>query len=132
MNRGQANRIGKLALGDRQITGMILHKADRPQARQQLAKDVGQARVGFAASDIEHPFPEDRGIDEGLAPEGGSDAGVTLAEVAQGIMGDEPTRQVVRVPMLLSRTSRCRLWRSGMSPAIVKETIWRLPWAVIL
>jgi hypothetical protein len=30
---------------------------------------VGQARVGLAASDIEHPLAEDGRIDQGLAPE---------------------------------------------------------------
>ena len=69
---------------------MVLDKTNGPQAHQQLAQDMGHAVVGLAASDIHHPFPEDGRIDEGLAPEGRGDAGIAVADVAQGLMGDEP------------------------------------------
>src|SRR5215217_3149790 len=38
-----------------------------------------------------------------------------------------PTRHGLMVLTLLSSTLRCRLCRSGMSPGMVKETIWRFP-----
>ena len=37
VNRGKAERVGKLALGDRQVTDMVLGQAHRLQAHQQLA-----------------------------------------------------------------------------------------------
>jgi hypothetical protein len=51
---------------------------------------VSHALVGLALPDIHHPFAEDRSIDQGLAPKGCADARIAQADVAQGLVLDEP------------------------------------------
>lgn len=84
-----AEIVGELGLSDRQITGMVVGKADRLEAHQHLTEEVSHALVSFALSNVHHPFPEDGSVDQGLAPEGGGDAGVAHADVAQGLVSDK-------------------------------------------
>ena len=68
---------------------MVLHQLNRSQPHQQLAQHVRHAGRRLAPANIDHPLPEDRRIDQGVAPEQASETGMVAHEIAQIVMLDE-------------------------------------------
>ncbi len=64
MNWRDTERIGKLALGDRQVAGMVLDQIHGSEAHQQLAQDMGHALVGFTTVHVNRVLQQMRA--EGL------------------------------------------------------------------
>src|SRR5829696_3920938 len=82
-------RVAELGLGERHPEGMAVHEADGAELRVQLAEQMRDAGVGFPAAEACHPLPEDRGIDERVAPEEIADARVGADEGPHRLVRDE-------------------------------------------
>src|SRR5215203_2048042 len=85
----EPKRVAELGLGERPPEGMAVHEADGAELRVQLAEQMRDAGVGFPAAEACHPLPEDRGIDERVAPEEIADARVGADEGPHRLVRDE-------------------------------------------
>src|SRR4051812_3881872 len=59
------------------------------QAREHLAQQMRNPGLRLPATEVQHPFPEYRGVDEAPAPESAIDPRELVAELAQRLMRDE-------------------------------------------
>ena len=68
MDGGEAGRVRELFLGQREIEHAVLAVTVRFEPEGQLAQQMRDPRAGVAAADIDHPFAEDRRVDQGVDP----------------------------------------------------------------
>src|SRR5215207_4895181 len=89
MHRREAGGVAELGLRDGHLEGLAVYQADGPEAHIDLAHDVREPGVGIAATDIDHPLPKYRRVDERVAPEHIRDARVRTKEGPNRVMRDE-------------------------------------------
>ena len=89
VHRRQAGGVAELGLRNRHLEGLAVYQADGPEAHIDLAQDVRDPGVGIAATDIDHPLPKHRRIDERVPPEHIGDARVRTKEGPNHLMRDE-------------------------------------------
>ena len=111
---------------------MVLDQTNGPEADQQLAQNMGHPVVGFASSDIHHPFPVDGRLDEGIAPERRCDPRIAVADVLQSFVGDKPDAARTDGADAVVQGLQVQALEVGDVPGRLKETIWRLPCTVTL
>jgi hypothetical protein len=59
------------------------------EPERELAEHVRHPSARIAAADVERPFAEDRGIDQGLVPHGAADRGAIEGDLLDGLDGDQ-------------------------------------------
>ena len=123
----QSHRVRHMDLRDWPPEAFVVGAAGRAKAEVHFAKEMRKSLVGRAATQVDHPFPLNRRIDQGFLPEGSGNSRVRLEHTAQGRMGRTAT-----VARLIASTpwSRCPIKsssRSQRSPSIANPTICRLP-----
>ena len=96
---GEPDRVGDLLLRHRQLELLRRAETRRLAPRRELAEHVGGAAAGVAATDIEHPFAEDRGVDQEYRL-----AFVVLTWVARRYAPPEDRRERLRIKKAIGVT----------------------------
>ena len=73
MDGGHPRRLGDLGLCHWQIESLGFSEPRSFASSNELAKHVSDAGPGIALPNIQHPFPEDRRVDQAIAPQGFAD-----------------------------------------------------------
>src|SRR5215217_2770751 len=94
---------------------MPIRQPYRPHFHHHLTQNVGDARVGRAAADADHPLAEYGGVDQGVAPHHVRNARTPAHHFGEALVRDDASLHGVMVIRLWSMTLRWRLCRSGMS-----------------
>src|SRR4028119_310739 len=64
----QADAVGKLLLGHRQLVIRLVPQSRDLQPERELAQKMSDSGMGIPAADIGDPFPEDRSVDQRIVP----------------------------------------------------------------
>src|SRR5438552_2723102 len=64
----KAGCIREMLLGHRQIITLRVAEPGNFEPARKFAKDMGDPGPGIALADVEHPFPEDRRVDQSVDP----------------------------------------------------------------
>lgn len=90
LNGRKAQRIADVGQPQRSLIEAVGAQADRIEPQRHLAKQMGDAFMGRAPTEIEHPGAEDRTIGDDVAPERMGQAEAMAREVVQAGVGDIP------------------------------------------
>ena len=69
MYRGKAKNVAEIGLGERQLIGCVVDKADHLQSEVKFAKQVTEALDRRAAAQADNAFPVYRGCHEKIPPQ---------------------------------------------------------------
>lgn len=88
VNRREAGRISELLLGHRQFEPVLGSEPARFEANRELAQDMGDAGAGVAPPDVDHPFAQNRRLDQGRMDDGDADGRALQHQLLQRLARD--------------------------------------------
>jgi hypothetical protein len=88
VDRSQAERVGELLLGHRQLIAIFFGKAVGMEPNRDLAQKMGEPRASVPPADVEHPFAKDRGLDQDSDQDGMADSGPRIDQLLEVLARD--------------------------------------------